>query len=217
MLLPNWLPTDRVQTLFSPKAAIHCAAALSAAGKPGPAFRLYARVARNGLTEAEYRVGRCYLEGTGVPLSGAEGVRWLERAGRHAHAEAQSQLAILYLHGMTSGRAQTAASLFSTTETTDPDYRTAALWARMAAEAGSADGQVVLAFILTSGLEDMRNLPEADIWYERSAAAGCPQGRLGYALALTCKGEDEAVQREVAAQLGKAAEAGLPLAFYCSA
>jgi TPR repeat protein len=84
----------------------------------------------------------------------------------------------------------------------------------MAAEAGSADGQAVLAFILTSGPEDMRNLPEADIWYERSAAAGCPRGRLGYALALTRKGEDEAVQREVAAQLGKAAEAGLPLAFY---
>jgi|SRR5580704_4979379 hypothetical protein len=61
MPLPNWLPTDRVQTLFSPKAAIHRAAALIAAGKPPPAFRVYARAARNGVTEAEHRVGRGIL------------------------------------------------------------------------------------------------------------------------------------------------------------
>ena len=210
----NWLPQDKVQAFFSPKAAVRRAAALATAGKPRPAFRLYARAARSGLTEAEYRVARCYLEGVGVPLSRAEGVRWLEQAGRHGHVEGQSLLAILFLNGMAGRCEQIAGSLFSTGETADPDYRAAADWARIAAEAGSAEAQAVLAFILTSGPKEMRNLAEADFWYERSAAGGCPQGRLGYALALARKGGDEAVHREVARQLGNAAEAGLPLAFY---
>lgn len=42
-----------------------------AAGKTGPAFQLYARAGRTGLAEAEYRVGRCYLDGVGVPPSRA--------------------------------------------------------------------------------------------------------------------------------------------------
>src|SRR5258708_38938792 len=86
--------------------------------------------------------------------------------------------------------------------------------ARMAAEAGSGEAQAVLAFILSSGPQDIRDLDEADLWYECSAAAGYPQGMLGHALALNRKGGGEAVQREVAVQLGKAAEAGLPAALY---
>jgi TPR repeat protein len=140
--LPNWLPTDRVQTLFSPKAAIH-RAALTAAGKPGPAFRVYARAALNGLTEADYRVGRCYLEGAGVPLSRAEGVRWLEWVGRHPHAEAQSLLAILYLHGMMPSR-YLARSLAG-----ERDPERARYWL----ERALAQGQ-------TEAAEDLTALPE---------------------------------------------------------
>ena len=219
MALAEWFPLDRVQAVFSPTAAVRRAAALIAVGKPGPAFRLYVRATRSGLAEAEYQVGRCYLEGVGVPLSHAEGVRWLEQAGHHGHVEAQLLLAVLYLHGVANPRApkahsQAAAILFTANETTDPNYITAAHWARMAAENGSAEAQAVLAFILTSGPEDTRNLEEADVLYERSAAAGCPQGTLGYALALSRRGGDKAVQCEMAALLGKAAEAGLPTALY---
>ena len=100
MALAEWFPLDRVQAVFSPTAAVRRAASLIAAGKPGPAFRLYVRASRSGLADAEYRVGRCYLEGAGVPLSHAEGVRWLEQAGLHGHVEAQLLLAVLYLHGV---------------------------------------------------------------------------------------------------------------------
>jgi TPR repeat protein len=44
--------------------------------------------------------------------------------------------------------------------------------ARVAAEAGSAEAQALLAFILSSGPPDLRDLDQADLWYERSAAAG---------------------------------------------
>jgi TPR repeat protein len=213
--MADWRPLERVQAVFSPTAALRRGATLMAAGKTGPAFQLYARAGRTGLAEAEYRVGRCYLDGVGVPPSRAEGIRWLERAADHGHVEAQSQLAIIYLHG-TAGAPdpKSAASLFDVGDIADPDYVTAMRRARMAAEAGSGEAQAVLAFILTSGPQDMRNLDEADLWYERSAAAGCPQGMLGHALALNRKGGDETVKREVAVQLGKAAEAGLPAALY---
>jgi TPR repeat protein len=186
-----------------------------AAGKTGPAFQLYARAGRTGLAEAEYRVGRCYLDGVGVPPSRAEGIRWLERAADHDHVEAQSQLAIIYLHGAAGAPdPKSAASLFDVGDIADPDYVTAMRRARKAAEAGSGEAQAVLGFILTSGPPDMRNVDEADLWYERSAAAGCPQGMLGHAQALNRKGGDQTVKREVAVQLGKAAEAGLPAALY---
>jgi uncharacterized protein len=213
--MADWRPLERVQAVFSPTAALRRGATLMAAGKTGPAFQLYARAGRTGLAEAEYRVGRCYLDGVGVPPSRAEGIRWLERAADHGHVEAQSQLAIIYLHG-TAGAPdpKSAASLFDIGDIADPDYVTAMRRARMAAEAGSGEAQAVLAFILTSGPQDLRNLDEADLWYERSAAAGCPQGMLGHALALNRKGGDETVKREVAVQLGKAAEAGLPAALF---
>ena len=165
-----------------------------AAGKPGPAFQLYARAGRTGLAEAEYRVGRCYLDGVGVPPNRTEGIRWLEQAAHHGHVEAQSQLAVIYPHGTAGERMpdpKSAASLFDVSDIADPDYVTAMQRARMAAEAGSGEAQAVLAFILSSGPQDIRDLDEADLWYERSAAAGCPQGMLGYALALNRKGGGE--------------------------
>jgi uncharacterized protein len=213
--MADWRPLERVQAVFSPTAALRRGANLMAAGKTGPAFQLYARAGRSGLAEAEYRVGRCYLDGVGVPLSRAEGIRWLERAAHHGHVEAQSGLAVIYLHG-TAGEPdpKAAAGLFDVSDIADPDYVTAMRRARIAAEAGSGEAQALLAFILSSGPQDVRDLDEADLWYERSAAAGCPQGMLGHALALNRKGGGEAVLREVAVQLGKAAEAGLPAALY---
>ena len=73
-------------------------------------------------------------------------------------------------------------------------------WARKAAEGGSADGQAVLGYILTSGPETMRDLDEAHHWYERSAAAGCPQGALGFALSLARTATTQEQQGLVAEQ-----------------
>ena len=61
---------------------------------------------------------------------------------------------------------------------------------RMAAEASSAEGQALLAYVLTNGPRSARNRDEAHQWYERSAAGGCPQGHLGYALSLARRPKD---------------------------
>src|SRR5262249_28578650 len=162
---------------------------------------LFSRAAGAGIAEAEYRVGRCYLEGSGVPVSLAESVRWLERAAAQDHVEAQWLLAALHVHGSgTSGNRQAIAGesavtcLLSVRQALTPDFAAAEKWARRSAEHGSADGQAVLAYILTCGPESMRNLEDAHRWYQCAAEAGCPQGALGYALSLARSANDEKAQ-----------------------
>ena len=90
---------DKLIGRRSPDAALKRAQGLSERGEADRAFALFARAARAGLPEAELRVGRLYLEGSGVPRSQTEGMRWLERAASHGLVEAQSLLATLYMHG----------------------------------------------------------------------------------------------------------------------
>src|ERR1700737_3655154 len=206
---------DRAVGRLSPAAALRRAIALTDRGQVARAFRLFARAARAGTAEAEYRVGRSYLEGSVVPVSRADGARWLERAAIQGHVEAQWLLAALYAPGVgtPANRQQiqgerAAPSLFSAGEAPEPDFVAAEKWARRAAEHGSADGQAVLANILTCGPESMRNPEEAHRWYARSAQAGCPQGALGYALSLARLVKCEEDKREVAAHPRGAARAG---------
>ena len=85
---------------FSATAALRRATKLTDRGDRRAAFPLLARAARKGIAEAEYRIGRCYLEGAGVPPSRGEGVRWLEKAATRGFVEAQALLATLCLNGM---------------------------------------------------------------------------------------------------------------------
>src|ERR1700722_8223327 len=91
---------DRLMAGMSPSAALRRGVSLTEQGDVKQAFPLLTRAARAGIAEAEYRVGRCYLEGTGVPPSLVEGVRWLERAANQGYVDAQARLATLSIHGL---------------------------------------------------------------------------------------------------------------------
>src|SRR5271167_2602815 len=91
---------DVVLLPFSASAALRRAVRLTDKGDRRAAFPLLARAARAGITEAEFRVGRCYLEGAGVPPSRANGVRWLEKAASKGYVEAQALVATLCLNGL---------------------------------------------------------------------------------------------------------------------
>ena len=184
-------------------------------------FALFARAARAGVVEAEYRIGRCYLEGSGVPTSRSDSLHWLNRAAGQGHIDAQWLVAALHIHeaGAREGwediaRGSSAATLLSAGQVSKPDFEAAEKWARQAAEHGSADGQAVLAYILSSGPESMRNLEEAHRWYERSADAGCPQGSLGYARSLARRADSEESRRQIAEHIRRAAKAALAPAIY---
>ena len=209
---------DRLIGLGSPAAALRRAIRLIDEGKAVAAVPLLARAAKAGIAEAEYRLGRCYLEGTGVPPSRAAAARWLEHGASHGHVDAQSLLAGLYLHGLaarTDHQGDTAAArLFEAEEQAQPDFDSALKWARLAAEAGSAKAQAVLGYILTVGPEPIRDLEAANGWYERAATGGSPEGSLGYALSLAKRATDAESRRQVAYYLIQAADAKLPTAIF---
>ena len=91
---------DQLIGLASPVAALRRAIRLSEQGRHTDAFPLLTRAAKARIPDAEFRVARSYLEGSGVPLSRVEGVRWLERAASHGHIEAQSLLGALCVNGL---------------------------------------------------------------------------------------------------------------------
>ncbi len=115
---------DRLPVAITPAAALRRAMRLIEQGNAKQAFPLLGRAARAGIAQAEYRVGRCYLEGTGVPPSLTEGARWLERAANQGYVEAQAQLATLALHGLTaSSDTGLSARLFTATECGSAGFR----------------------------------------------------------------------------------------------
>ena len=163
---------DQLIGLVSPAAALRRAKRMRELGQGAEAFPLVARAARAGFADAEFWVAQSYLEGSGVPASRPEGVRWLKRAATHGSVDAQALLSSLYLQGLASEVSAEAtnsaqsAQLFASDASTAPDFEAAATWARRAAGAGSAQGQALLGYILTSGPESIRNLDEAHRCYE---------------------------------------------------
>ena len=208
---------DRLIGIASPAAALKRAVTLIEQERFAAAFPLLTRAAKAGITDAQYRVARAYLEGAGVPQSQTEGVRWLERAAGQGSVEAQALLAALFLQGVGGTRSADDApadQLFAADTPAEPDYDSALGWARRAADSGSAEGQALLGYLLSFGPPPMRDLEAAEHVYERSARAGCPQGHLGYALSLARHADTEEERRLVTEELRHAASAGLPTAIY---
>jgi len=207
---------DRLTGLVSPAAGLRRALLLAESGRTAEAFPLIAAAARAGIVDAEYRVARCYLEGSGVPPSRVEGARWLLVAANHGNADAQALLAALYVAGLVPAEVDAGAAsdrLFRRDTTSDPNFEAAFRFATKAAEAGSASGQAVLGYILTNGPVGLRDEAAAHRWYERSAAAGCAEGSLGLALSLAGRGLD-ADRPKIAQELRRAADGDLPTAIY---
>ncbi|MGT2466440.1 tetratricopeptide repeat protein [Mesorhizobium atlanticum] len=126
---------DRLIGRIHPALALRRAIQLSDSGKPGEAFTLMAVAARAGIVEAQYRIGRCYLEGTGVPPSHAEGARWLRRAADRGSPDAQALLAALCVAGLADREADGGSeALFERNSSRRPDFAAALDLARKAAE-----------------------------------------------------------------------------------
>ncbi|WP_032918340.1 SEL1-like repeat protein [Mesorhizobium erdmanii] len=208
---------DRLTGLVNPTAALRRAIHLYDIGKHAEAFPLLAIAARAGIVDAEFRVARCYLEGSGVPPSRMEGARWLRRAADRGSADAQALLAALYVTGLVpadaDGKGLGSERLFDRDSSGEADFAAARDFAKKAAEAGSASGQAILGYILTNGPKPMRDADAAHHWYEQSAAAGCAEGCLGLALSLARRG-GTAERGRIANEIRRAADAGLPTAIY---
>ena len=168
-------------------------------------------------------IAQCYLEGTGVPPSRSEGARWLQarrRAwlGRRAGAAERALHATASRRSVRAGelRRRSGRSFRGRARPADPDFESRRSSGRaQRLEAGSAQGQALLGYVLTNGPESMRDFDEAHRCYEQSAAAGCAEGHLGYALSLARQAtDDESSAPGRRSSCASAAEAGLPTAIY---
>ena len=164
------------------------------------------QAANAGDARAQYMVGMMYMFGQNTRQDIAEGARWLERSVRAGIPQAMVALAALYDVGQgvpedpkyaTQLREQAA-------RTGDPtargqiaddrrlrgqaDFRRASVltdlklfneavpYARRAADAGSANAQLLLGRAYHFGLGVNRDLPEAVHWFRKSAAGGLADG-----------------------------------------
>ena len=170
---------DRVRaTLGGPAALYAVASGFAERGAHTRAFPLFVEAAQSGLPQAEHRLGRCYLQGLGVPPSLGEALRWFRRAAEAGDPAAQTQLAELALQGIGD---EPPSGLFD-----DPSpasgYDRAEHWCREAVAGGSEEAKALLAFILTDGPVERRDPVAADRLYREAAEAGGSRGQLGLAL-----------------------------------
>jgi hypothetical protein len=170
--------------LGRPAARLAYARVLVGDGEHRRAFHQFARAARHGLPAAQFHLGRCYLLGLGTPSSPDVALRWLTCAADGGDVEAQALLASLALQGIsadTEGGLLVAASRYAGRP---PDYQQVLKWGERAAEGGSAEAQALLGYILTSGPDELRDVPRAARYYRAAAESGFARGQLGLALAL---------------------------------
>jgi TPR repeat protein len=196
-------------TLGAPDALYAVADMFAGRGAHARAFPLFVEAAQAGFHKAQYRLGRCYLLGLGVPISLGQALRWFRRAAEAGEVAAQTQLAELALQGVSDHPPSGLAD--------DPrvasDFDRAEHWSRQAVAAGSGEAKALLAFILTDGPEERRDPAAGEALYRESAAAGWSRGQLGLALALLRDWTPESAA-EARRLLREAASGGVAVAHY---
>jgi hypothetical protein len=152
------------------------------------AARLNLKEAERGDQDAQYRLGNCYYEGTGVPEDKTEAVKWYHKAAEQGHAEAQYWLGHCYSSG-----------------TGVPEDKTEAVkWYHKAAEQGNAQAQLSLGEYYFNGVENCINIDETEAvkWFRKAAEQGNANAQFNLGI---CTLEDESVAKS---WLRKAAEQG---------
>jgi len=89
------------------------------------ALKEFLPLAQQGNAEAQFKLGRLYQEGEGVPQAGAEAARWYRLAVAQGYAKAQYNLGVMYAYG----------------QGVPTDYEEAIRWFRLAAKQGFVDAQ----------------------------------------------------------------------------
>jgi TPR repeat protein len=195
-----------------PAAKLAVARDLAAQGAYQAAFPLFVKAAKRGLPKAWYELGRAYLLGRGVPRSLTEALRWLTRAAEADEVDAQNLLAGVALQGIRIVR-KGVFDTISKDENSPVNYEYASKWAARAAEGGSSEAKSLLAFILTTGPDQIRDEKRGEALYKEAADVGDAQGQLGWALVLLRRNTPASLAA-ARAFLETAASADLPTAHY---
>ena len=125
------------------------------------AFVLYLIIAERGFVMAEYRVGNCYYNGTGVEKDFAKAVEWYTKGAEQGLATAQCDLGDCYYSGTGI----------------EKDLAKATEWYTKAAEQGFSTAQFNLGVCYNNGSGVEQNLAKAVEWYIKATEQGNAQAQ----------------------------------------
>ena len=120
------------------------------------AMKEYRPLAERGNAEAQYRVGRMYEFGQGVPQDKTQGIAWVRKAAEQNHADAQQELGVIYATG----------------DGVKQDDVQAVAWFRKSATQGDATAQYNLGLLYAKGQGVEKDLAQAIDWWRKSATQG---------------------------------------------
>ena len=149
------------------------------------AAKHFALAAEQGNAEAQYLLGRCYTDGTGVEIDCPAAFKWSGKAAEQGNPEAQFVLGELYGHGL---------GVLKDVSKAEEWYGKAFPGLKRDAENGDPEAQYFLAASFSRGYGVEKNLKEAVKWYRKAAEQGNAQAQ--YNLGL-CYENGEGVKKDL--------------------
>jgi TPR repeat protein len=162
-------------------------ARMVADSSPAESVRWFERAADHNAPEAQFALGKAFLNGVGVSKDIARACSWFAQAARTGHAGAKFELTELLRTNLTaltqswilaaahSGIAQAQYAMGERSAKGDglqQDWAQACKWYQLAAEQEHADAQCALAMGYSVGLGVDQDIAMAFYWFERSADQG---------------------------------------------
>ena len=132
---------------------------LFAKGEYVDALKAYGRSAKNGNSEAQYRIGMMFLEGDGLNANPQDAAYWFRKAAQNGHAPSQFAIGECFMNG--TGVQQ--------------DTRMAAEWFWRAAEQGHPEASLYVARMYRDGIGMRQDMARARKYYKKAIAAGIPE------------------------------------------
>ncbi len=123
------------------------------AGDLPEAINIWTSEATAGDSDAQYILGALHYDGTGVPQSDSEAMKWFQASAEQGYALAQNALANMYFSG----------------KGIPTDYELAVKWWLLAAEKGMPDSQNNVAGAYRDGLGVEKDIEAAIMWFEKAA------------------------------------------------
>ena len=196
---------------------------------------LIVELAEQGFAKAQFKLGKYYADGEGVPQNYEKTILWYTKAAEQGYGRAQNNLGILYRQGLgvpqnyekavewLSKAAEQGIALaqgilgysYAEGKGIEQNYAKAVEWYTMAADQGLAPAQSALGRLYEQGKGVPQNYEKAVEWFTKAAEQGFApaQTQLGY---LYYKGLGvEQNEVESVEWFTKAAVQGYPHAQYC--
>ncbi len=185
-------------------------------GRYDQAYKELHPLAVHGDPTAQFIVGRMYANGTPVPQSDEEAVRWYRLAAEQGFSPGQHDLASMYFYGYGVEKDlpqavhwwQKAAQLghiesqvrlgyiYLKGKDIGPDATKAAEWFLMAAEQGHMDAQQNLGTLYANGKGVSRDYISAFIWWSRARNLGSEKASKNLSILIPLMSDSELTEAE---------------------